>query len=159
MSNQKQIQIQFKLNDVRQVQFATLCNEWPEGELQVGNQINFNCDTQNRIVRCLVNIEYKKNDITQLILGVETVFEFSRESWSSMYDLDGDQWVLPVGLVHHIADITIGAARGILAVRTEDAGFPRAMLPLVNPQQFMRSNLCFKRNAGPQMPTATKGEA
>lgn len=159
MSNQKQIQIQFKLNDVRQVQFATLCNEWPEGELQVGNQINFSSDTQQRLVRCLLNVEYKKNDITQLILGVETVFEFSRESWSSMYDLNGDQWILPVGLVHHMADITIGSARGILAMRTEDAGFPRAILPMVNPQQFMRDNLCFKRNATPPMPSTPKGEA
>ena len=83
MSKQQQIQIQFKLNDVRQVQFVTLCNEWPEGELQVGNQINFSSDTQNRLVRCLLNIEYKKNDITQMMLGVETVSELSREAWSS----------------------------------------------------------------------------
>lgn len=159
MSTQQQIQIQFKLNDVRQVQFVTLCNEWPEGELQVGNQINFNSDTQNRIVRCLLNIEYKKNDITQMILGMETVFEFSRESWSSLYDLNGDQWVLPVGLVHHMADITIGAARGILAVRTEEAGFPHVILPLVNPQQFMHDNLCFKRNVPEQMPTTPQAEA
>ena len=139
MATQQQIQIQFKLNDVRQVQFATLCNEWPEGELQVGNQIHFSSDTQNRLIRCLLNIEYKKS-----------VFEFSRESWSSMYDLNGDQWIIPVGLVHHLTDITIGATRGILAVRTEDAGFPRAMLPLVNPQQFMRDNLRFPRNTSPQ---------
>ena len=156
MEKQKQIQIQFKLNDVRQVQFVTLCNEWPKGEMQVGNQINFSSDTQQRLVRCLLNIEYKQNDITQMILGVETVIEFSRESWSSMYDLNGDQWILPVGLVHHLTDVTIGAARGILAVRTEDAGFPRAMLPLVNPQQFMRDPLRFPRiipnqaAAGPQ---------
>jgi hypothetical protein len=110
-------------------------------------------------VRCLLNIEYKKNDITQMMLGVETVFEFSRESWSSMYDLNGDQWILPVGLVHHLTDITIGAARGILAVRTDDAGFPRAMLPLVNPQQFMRDNLRFPRNVAPQMPTTPQAEA
>lgn len=158
MSNQQQIQIQFKLNDIRQVQFVTLCNEWPEGEMQVGNQINFSSDTQNRLVRCLLNIEYKKNDITQMMLSVETVFEFSRDSWSSMYDLNGDQWILPVGLVHHLTDITIGAARGILAVRTDDAGFPRAMLPLVNPQQFMRDNLRFQRVPAP-MPSTPNTEA
>ncbi len=153
MKEQKQIQIQFKLNDVRQVQFVTLCNEWPKGEMQVGNQINFSSDTQQRLVRCLLNIEYKQNDITQMMLGVEAIFEFSRESWSSMYDLNGDQWILPVGLVHHLTDITIGAARGILAVRTDDAGFPRAMLPLVNPQQFMRDTLRFPRTV-PTPPSA-----
>ena len=146
MSKQQQIQIQFKLNDVRQVQFVSLCNEWPEGELQVGNQINFSSDTQNRLVRCLLSIEYKKNDITQLMLSVESVFEFSRESWSSMYDLNGDQWIIPVGVVHHLTDVTIGAARGILAVRTDDAGFPRALLPMVNPEQVMREPLRFQRN-------------
>ena len=159
MSKQQQIQIQFKLNDVRQVQFVTLCNEWPEGELQVGNQINFSRQRTRRFCVSLLKLENKKNDITQMMLGVETVFEFSRESWSSMYDLNGDQWILPVGLVHHLTDITIGAARGILAVRTDDAGFPRAMLPLVNPQQFMRDNLRFPRNAAPQVPTTPQAEA
>ena len=28
---QKQIQVQFRLLDVRQLQFATLTNEWPDG--------------------------------------------------------------------------------------------------------------------------------
>lgn len=149
-NNQKQIQIQFKLNDIKQVQFALLCNEWPEGELQVGNQVNFSCDTQQRMVRCLVNVEYKKNDITQLIISVQSIFEFSRESWSSMYDLNGDQWILPLPLVHHITDITIGATRGILAVRSEESNIPHAILPLVNPAQFMKENICFKRMAEPQ---------
>ena len=63
-----------------------------------------------------------------------------------------------MGLVHHLTDITIGAARGILAVRTDDAGFPRAMLPLVNPQQFMRDNLRFQRVPAP-MPSTPNTEA
>lgn len=149
---QKQIQIQFRLMDVRQLQFVNLANEWPEGEMQVNNQIQFNCDTTARTVRCSANFEYKKNDITQLILGVQTVFEFTRDSWSSLYQLEGDQWVLPAGLVQHIADITIGAARGIMAVRSEEAGIPKQILPLVNPGQMLRNNIAFKRTAQPNGP-------
>ena len=62
-----------------------------------------------------------------------------------MYDLKGDQWILPVGLVQHIADMTIGAARGILAIRTEEAGLPKQILPLINPGQILKSNISFKR--------------
>ena len=143
--NQKQIQVQFRLLDVRQLQFATLTNEWPDGELQITNQIQFNGETDKRIVRCTAHFEYKKNDITQLILGVQTVFEFTRDSWSTLYQLQGDQWVLPAGLVQHMADITIGATRGILAVRTEEAGFPRVVLPIMAAGQFIRNNLSLKR--------------
>jgi hypothetical protein len=145
MSQQNQIQIQFRLVDVKELQFVNLANEWPEGELQINNQLQFNCDTEKRAVRCNANFEYKKNDITQLILGVQTIFEFTRESWSSLYQLDGDQWVLPAGLVQHLADITIGSARGILAVRSEEAGIPKQILPLVNPGQMLRNNIAFKR--------------
>ena len=88
MEQQKQIQIQFRLVDVQELQFVNLSKQWPEGELQVNNQLQFNCDTEKRIVRCVTNFEYKKNDITQLILGVQTVFEFAREGWSAMYDLN-----------------------------------------------------------------------
>ncbi len=142
---QKQIQIQFRLMDVRQLQFVNLASEWPQGEMQINNQIQFNCETDKRTVRCNANFEYKKNDITQLILGVQTVFEFTRDSWSSLYQLDGDQWVLPAGLVQHMADITIGSARGIMAVRSEEAGIPKQILPLVNPGQMLRNNIAFKR--------------
>ena len=156
---QKQIQIQFKLVDVRQVQFATLCNEWPEGDMQIGNQINFSSDTQNRVVRCLLNVEFKKNDITQVLISVESVYEFERASWSAMYNLDEDSWILPAGLLHHMADVTIGATRGILAARCEDAGFPRALLPLMNPADFMKNDLHLKRQAAAQGVQSPKGEA
>ena len=108
---QKQIQINFRLTDVREVQFVKLANEWPEGEIQIGNQLQFSSETDKRIVRCTAHFEYKKNDITQLILTVQTTFEFAREGWSAMYQLQGDQWVLPAGLVQHLADVTIGASR------------------------------------------------
>ena len=96
-------------------------------------------------MRCTAHFEYKKNDITQLILSVQAVFEFAREGWSAMYNLQGDEWVLPAGLVQHLADITIGATRGILAVRTEEAGFPRVVLPMMAAGQFIRNNLSLKR--------------
>lgn len=154
---QKQIQIQFRLMDVKQLQFVNLSNEWSEGEMQINNQLQFNCETDKRVVRCNVNFEYQKNDITQLILGVQTVFEFTRESWSSLYQLDGDQWVLPAGLVQHMADITMGSARGIMAIRSEEAGIPKQILPLVNPAQMIKNNIAFKRV--PQTPAGTLGNA
>lgn len=147
MAQEKQIQIQFKLVDVQEVQFATLTNEWPEGELQVGNQLQYNAETDKRMVRCLASFEYKQNDITQLILSVQTVFEFAPESWSAMYQLQSDSWVLPAGLLQHMADITIGSARGILAVRAEEKGFPRVVLPLISPAQVIQNNISFPRTA------------
>lgn len=124
----------------------------------MNNQLQFNCETEKRLVRCVTNFEYKKNDITQLILGVQTVFEFAREGWSAMYDLNGDQWILPAGLVQHIADMTIGAARGILAIRTEEAGLPKQILPLINPGQILQNNISFKRTAQAKgMPVNTPG--
>ncbi len=143
---EKKIQLQFKLLDVEEVQFATLVNEWPQGEMQVQNQLHFSAETDKRIVRCTSNHEYKQNDITQVLLRVQTTFEFARESWSQLYQLSGDEWILPAGLLAHIADMTIGAARGILASRTNDLeGFPRIVLPLVPPQQIVKNNIRFPR--------------
>lgn len=146
---QKQIQIQFRLLDIQQLQFVNLANEWPEGEMQITNQLQFNSETDKRIVRCTANFEYKKNDITQLIMSVQSTFEFAREGWSAMYQLQGDQWILPAGLIQHMADLTISAARGIMAVRSEEAGLPKLILPLINAGQILKDNLAFKRQPAP----------
>ncbi len=164
MEQQKQIQVNFRLTDVREVQFVKLANEWPEGEMQIGNQLQFSAETDKRVVRCTAHFEYKKNDITQLILTVQTSFEFAREGWSAMYQLQGDQWILPAGLVQHMADVTIGASRGILAVRSEDAGVPRQILPLLSPAQIIKNNLALPRQAQPaedalQMPQQPEANA
>ena len=54
-----------------------------------------------------------------------------------------------------MADITIGSARGIMAVRSEEAGIPKQILPLVNPGQMLRNNIAFKRVPSQQHPTGT----
>ncbi len=145
---QQQIKVQFRLTDIEEKQFVTLVNEWPQGEMQVSNQIQFNVDTESRIVRCSVSFEYKLNDITQMILSVENTFEFSPDSWSSMYQLQGDHWLLPAGLLQHLADITLGSARGIMAARTKDMGFPTIIIPLISTQQVIKNNLSVPRKQG-----------
>ncbi len=140
--------------DLKEVQFEKLAKEWPTGEIQVGNQIHFQCDTEKRAIRCTVNFEYKKDNVTLLLLCVQSVFEFAREGWSAMYHLEGDQWIIPAPLMQMLADVTISAARGILAVRSEEAGLPRLILPLINPAQVMRENVRFPRKTqGTPFPT------
>ena len=85
MEQQKQIQIQFRLVDVQELQFVNLSKKWPEGELQVNNQLQFNCDTEKRIVRCVTNFEYKKNDITQLIAKQRADARKIREAQMNSY--------------------------------------------------------------------------
>ena len=97
------------------------------------------------MVLCNLNVEYKKNDLTQLLFGTQVVIEFSRESWSSLYQLQGDHWIVPAPLACHLADVTMGAARGMLSVKSEEAGLPRLILPLMDPRQVVRDNLRFPR--------------
>ncbi len=145
MEQGKQIEIQFKLVDVVEVQFATLVDEWPEGDLRVSNQLRYQAETDKRRVHCMAHFDYKHNDVTQLLLKVETIFEFSPETWSNMYQLDGDEWILPAGLLQHMAEMAIGAARGILAVRTQDKGFPRLVLPIIFVKNIVKNNIRFPR--------------
>ncbi len=151
MEENKNVQVQYRLVDLKEVQFERLAKEWPTGEIQVGNQIHFQCDTEKRAIRCTANFEYKKDNVTLLLLCVQSVFDFAREGWSAMYHLEGDQWIIPAPLMQMLADVTISAARGILAVRSEEAGLPRQILPLMNPAQVLRENVRFPRK--PQAPS------
>lgn len=144
-NKQQQIQISFRISDVAQKQFEMLTNEWPTEEMQIQNSLNFASNTNERVVRCTMHLEFKLNDITQLILVTQTAFEFERETWSRLYNLNDDAWILPVGLVQHLADITIGASRGILAIRTQEAGIQSIVLPLIHPAQIINANLRLPR--------------
>lgn len=144
-NRQQQIQISFRIQDVAQKQFELLTNEWPHEEMQIANALNFAANTNERTVRCTMQLEFKLNDITQLILVVQTTFDFERDSWSRLYSLNDDAWILPVGLVQHLADLTIGAARGILAIRTKEAGIDSVVLPLIHPAQIINANLKLPR--------------
>ena len=53
---QKQIQVRFRLTDVSQLQFVKLTNEWPEGEMQIGNQLQFSSQTEKRVRPPLANM-------------------------------------------------------------------------------------------------------
>ena len=155
-NQQKEIQIQFCLVNIEEKQFVKLCNEWPEGDMQIQNSLNYAADTEQRVVRCTTSIEFKQNDITQLILKVQAIFEFERQGWSAMYNLNEDAWILPCGLVQHLADITIGATRGVLAVRTQENGIKNIVLPLIHPSQIINNNLRFERQ--PAAPSEENGE-
>ena len=74
-----------------------------------------------------------------------------------MYRLQGDEWVLPVGLVQHLADVTIGATRGILAIRSEENGLPRVILPMMAAAQFVKTDLHLKRNPQHTIPMPSAG--
>jgi hypothetical protein len=50
-----------------------------------------------------------------------------------------------------MADVTIGATRGILAMRSEENGLPRIILPMMAAAQFVKTNHSLKRT--PQAPT------
>ena len=47
---EKQIQIQFRLLDVKQLQFVSLTNQWPDGELQITKQLQCNAVAAQRAV-------------------------------------------------------------------------------------------------------------
>ncbi len=144
----KTIQLKYRLIDIDEMQFHSFVNEWSKEEMQVGSKLDFNPDVMKRTVRCVVESEYKLNDITQLIIQVQNTFEFTADSWSALYQLQGDQWLLPAGLLQQMADATINSARGILAVRTKDLGFPAVLLPPVDVRKVVNKNLIVPRRKG-----------
>ncbi len=141
----KQLQIQYKLADMKELQFALFADEWPPEQVQLANQLQYTADTAERIVRCTARIEYKLGKETQLLLMWQSTFEFSRDSWSSLYNLEGDEWIVPVALLRHFADLTIGAMRGALVVHAGEKGFPAPLLPNMAIARVVKNNIRFPR--------------
>lgn len=141
MKNKKSA-IRFSLQHIDTKQFAVF-GEGPLNAVEIQENIEFafGVNEEQCIVGCL--FRYTLFDSDQPFITIEVVcdFQVEKESWDQMLELKKAELVLPKGFAQHIANITVGTARGILHNKTENTIFNKYPIALINLQKIFSKDV------------------
>ena len=121
--------IPYKITSVQTPQFAVFPNKYSQGtktEIQIDFGFLVNRDSLD--VACLADIYYSQNNETVLYTQVKCGFSIEDESATALKKSDK----MPVDFLRYLATITVGAARGIIAAKTEHTPLYAEVLPPIN---------------------------
>jgi len=134
---QKEKSIAFSLRQIETNQFATFGDGKCDPD-QLTEQITFSFGTilEEQILVCIFTYTLKFNEQPFLTIEVACSFNIEAIHWTELLDLKKQQVVLPKYFAQHIANITIGTARGVLHTKTERTLFNQYPVALVNLEEL-----------------------
>jgi hypothetical protein len=132
----------FVLRGIRTEQFATFSENLNlQQDAQVAHYFNFMLNAQIQQIGLFATFEFKQNNFVIMKIVVSCHFGIEPKAWSSF--IEGDMVVFPRDFATNLAMITVGAARGILATKTEQTHFSKFLLPLLDITNIITSNISF----------------
>jgi hypothetical protein len=138
-------EVSFALAKITTEQFASLEGNYCEsGEIKLQANFRFGADKASNTVAVFSNFTFECAQKPFIVVEVGCHFVIQPESWAKLMDEAQNKLVVPVGLVQHLAMLTVGTTRGVLHSKTENTLFNRFFLPtinvaniLVNDQEFV----------------------
>ncbi|MGI5914645.1 MAG: hypothetical protein ACOX5K_08015 [Bacteroidales bacterium] len=131
-------EVSFALVKITTEQFATIESNYREdGDFKLQVNFRFGADKASRIVAVFSNFIFECNEKPFLVVEVGCHFVIKPESWEKQLNKAQNTLVVPVGLVQHLAVLTVGTTRGVLHAKTENTSFNKFFLPTVNVAEIL----------------------
>ncbi len=134
--------IGFTLKGIITEQFATF-PEYLNGnqEAQVGHSFRFSLNPLNQQVGVSASFDFKQQQTVIMKIIVSCHFGIEDAVWNEF--IEGNSVRLPVDFATNLFAVTTGTARGILASKTEHTPFSQFILPLLNVNNIITSDVVF----------------
>lgn len=137
-------EVSFALARITTEQFAILeSNYCKSGEIKLQVNFRFGADKNKRIVAVFANFTFECSQKPFLVVEAGCHFSIKPESWDKMLNEAQNTLVVPMGLVQHLAMLTVGTSRGILHAKTENTVFNKFFLPTINVADLLVSDQQF----------------
>lgn len=135
-------QIGFRLSKISTEQFAMLDIDIDKQlDIGLGTQIGFGLDEKNKSLIVIAQFKFQQEKNTFLIIEVACHFRIADNTWSSIINDKKKSIKFPKDLVSHLVVITVGTTRGVLHARTENTKYNEFILPTVNVNSLITSDL------------------
>lgn len=144
MKNSKD-QIGFSLQKVTTEQFAILDDSYKDGDdIQLGTNLKFGINEEKHLIVVILSVQFTQKDKPFLKLDAACHFNINDSSWNEFLNADNHEIVFPKGFIGHLVMLTIGTTRGILHSKTENTPFNKFLLPTINVNDIIKSDLVMK---------------
>jgi hypothetical protein len=136
--------IGFALTKINLDQFAIIETAYSEDKgIGLVTGLKFDADSVNKIIKCTVRVSFEQDHLPFLVLEASNEFAVDKDAWLSFFNESQKEIVFPKKFMAHLAMLTVGTARGMLHVKTENNKFNRYFLPPINVAEMINEDVTF----------------
>lgn len=140
--------IGFSLKRLSTEQFAIIDSLYKEDEnIEMKTSVRFGIDSTKKMIVVFFNVSFFQNNAPFLILETGSHFHIVNESWISFEDLLNNELNIPRGFISHLVMLSIGSTRGVLHSKTENTNFNKFLLPTINVNDLIKTDVKIKLNS------------
>jgi hypothetical protein len=140
--------IGFSLKRLSTEQFAIIDSLYKEDEnIEMKTSVRFGIDSTKKMIVVFFNVSFFQNNAPFLILETGSHFHIVNESWISFEDLLNNELNIPKGFISHLVMLSIGSTRGVLHSKTENTIFNKFLLPTINVNDLIKTDVKIKLNS------------
>jgi len=134
MSDKKMNSVGFALIKLHLDEFAIIDDAYKPSSngISLVTALNFASDKENRIILCTVKFRFEQEKKPFLVFAASCEFAIEPDAWDASVDSEKSLVVFPKKMMAHLAMLTVGSARGMLHVKTENTDFNKFLLPTIN---------------------------
>lgn len=112
-------------------------------ELGINTSYIFQANFDIQCVRCLSSFVFTKGDARLIELKLSCVFAIEPSMFESMYDESKQHFTIDAYFCRYMATIAVGAARGVIAAKTENSPLAEVVLPPINLVEAIKNDSVF----------------
>jgi hypothetical protein len=138
------VSIGFALKKLNLDQFAILENAYSvDRDTGLVTGLQFAADAANKRIKCSVRISFEQDEHPFLVFESSNDFSVDKETWLSFENEEKKIVVFPKKFIAHLAMLTVGTARGMLHVKTENTKFNQYFIPTINVAEMINDDVSF----------------
>lgn len=109
------------------------------GKVNVGLSARFNMSRESAIATVVVGVHYTtlRSQVVRKLMDYTIKARFEVSELSGMVDIEYGDILIPPGLLHLMLSVSIGALRGMVAMRTANTFLANFPLPLMDLSEVM----------------------
>lgn len=144
--------VKFALKSIRVEEFATGKREGIElSGVRLQNEFAFGLNIPDHVIQVTHKVVFEFQERPFVTLQVRCGFDVEPTDFARIATPQDNQVKIPQAIMLHFCNITTGTARGILHAKLDDTEFSEYMLPIINLEQMVKSDVVFMLDPAPNV--------
>ncbi|MBO4817229.1 MAG: hypothetical protein J5498_02960 [Bacteroidales bacterium] len=133
--------IPYRISHVETIQFAIFPENFTNGqEVMVNTDCGYNVRTDLHQVRNIISVNYVQNEKLLLVVQLACYYDIAPDGFEAIKK-DGK---IPVDFLRYMGSISVGTIRGVIHAKTEGTVLNPVVLPPINLEEMIKSDLLIK---------------
>ena len=139
--------IPYKIIQIEIEKFEMNIKDLPESsQFEVRSSYSFQTSFDIKCIRCISSYSFFYDSEMLITLRLICVFAVEQNAFEGMFDDNHEKFVIDKYFCQYMATIAVGAARGVIAAKTEGTPLAKLVLPPINLVETIKNDSIFIMN-------------